>query len=178
MDSINQNQPENNHQDLDQAAAIAKVRELVEKSGSCFFCTEETSDSSHGVRPMSVRKVTEDGALWFLSPSDSHKNGEIASHPRVKLYFQGSAHSEFLLLEGKATILRDRGKIEELWNPLIRTWFTEGVDDPRITVIKVEPTGGYYWDTKHGKLVSGVKILFGALTGQTLDDSIEGDLKF
>ena len=27
-------------------------------------------------------------------------------------------------------------------------WFTEGVRDPRITVIKVTPEDGYYWDTK------------------------------
>ena len=60
---------------------------------------------------------------------------------------------------------------------MLRTWFTEGEDDPRITVIKVTPTEGYYWDTKHGNAVAGVKMLVGAVVGKTLDDSVEGRLK-
>lgn len=40
---------------------------------------------------------------------------------------------------GEATVSRDKPKIEELWEPIIKTWFTEGKDDLRITVIKVTP---------------------------------------
>lgn len=60
---------------------------------------------------------------------------------------------------------------------MIKTWFTEGVDDPRITVIKVVPSEGYYWDTKHGRLVAFIKQLAGAALGKTLDDSIEGSIE-
>lgn len=51
------------------------------------------------------------------------------------------------------------------------------MDDPRITVIKVEPTGGYYWDNKHGNAVAGVKMLIGAALRKTMDDSIQGQVK-
>jgi general stress protein 26 len=115
--------------------------------------------------------------LWFLSADDSYKNAELARNPHVTLFFQGSPHSDFLYLKGDATISRDRAKIEELWTPTIGTWFTEGVDDPRITVIKVTPTEGYYWDTKHGNAVAGMKILIGSMIGKTLDDSIEGTVR-
>ena len=60
----------------------------------------------------------------------------------------------------------------------MKTWFTEGEDDPRITVIKVTPTDGYYWDTKHGTAIAGAKILVGAAIGKILDDSVEGQLVF
>ncbi len=59
----------------------------------------------------------------------------------------------------------------------MKTWFTEGVDDPRITVIRVQPNEGYYWDTKHGSAVAGIKMLIGAAISKTLDDSIEGTLR-
>ena len=123
---------------------------------------------------MSVQKVDDEGNLWFLSANDSHKNEELAMDPIVALFFQGSAHSEFLQLKGRATVTKDSAKIKELWHPLAKTWFTEGVDDPRITVIKVSPLEGYYWDTKHGIVVAGVKMMIGAMIGKTLDDSIEG----
>ncbi len=51
------------------------------------------------------------------------------------------------------------------------------MDDPRITVIKVQPNDGYYWDTKHGMAVAGIKMMIGAALGKTLDDSIEGALR-
>jgi hypothetical protein len=50
------------------------------------------------------------------------------------------------------------------------------VDDPRITVIKVLPSEGYYWYNKHGNAVAGVKMMIGAMIGKTLDDSVEGKL--
>jgi general stress protein 26 len=176
MDSINKNQPEKNKENLSSQEAIRKIKELVESAESCFFCTAIPQGESSGARPMNVRKIDEEGNLWFLSASDSHKNQELLKDSSVKLYFQGSAHSDFLQLNGTAAILKDKERIKELWSPLIKTWFTEGVDDPRITVIKVTPTDGYYWDTKHGNAVAGVKMLIGAALGKTLDDSIEGKL--
>jgi general stress protein 26 len=170
MDSINQNQPEENYKDLDGKEALAKLKELVDSAGSCFFCTQHEG----GTRPMSVRQVDEQGNLWFLSADDSHKNREIAANPAVKLYFQGASNAEFLVLDGVASITRDKAKIKELWNFILKTWFTEGEDDARITAIKITPGQGYYWDNKHGKAVAGVKMLLGAVIGKTLDDSIEG----
>jgi general stress protein 26 len=177
MDSINENQSEENRQDLTGIDAIDKIRELVKKAETCFFCTATPVEGSSGSRPMAPRQVDDDGNLWFLSADDSHKNLELETNPAVRLYFQGSPHSEFLMLCGKATVSKDKAKIKELWEPVIRTWFTGGVDDPRITVIKVTPSEGYYWDTKHGYAVAGIKMLIGAAIGKTMDDSVEGTLK-
>lgn len=176
MDSINSNQPERNRQDLQGDAAIRKVKEIVEQAQNCFFCTASL-DGSQQARPMNVRQVDAEGNLWFLSAKDSHKNDDLNTDSLVRLFFQASHHSGFLQLDGRASVSTDRKKIEELWEPILRTWFTEGVNDPRVTAIKVKPVGGYYWDTKHGNLVAGIKMLLGAMVGKTLDDSIEGSLK-
>lgn len=177
MDSINRNQPENNRENLIGRNAIEKIKELTASAKSCFFCTNVLSTQATTARPMSVREVDDHGNLWFLSASDSRKNAELAIDPNVKLYFQGSAHSEFLQLRGRASISTDKARIRELWEPIIKVWFTQGIEDPRITVIKVSPTDGYYWDTKHGGAIAGIKMLIGAAIGTTLDDSIEGTMK-
>ena len=177
MDSINRNQPEENRADLNSQEAIEKIKELVDKAETCFFCTAVTTHDSVGARPMAVQEVDDAGHLWFLSASDSHKNAELTNDSHVRLYFQGSAHSDFLLLDGTASVSRDKQRIKELWKPILKTWFTEGENDPRITVIRFKPSQGYYWDTKHGMAVAGIKMLIGAATGKTLDDSIEGRLK-
>ncbi len=178
MDSINRNQPENNRKDLSGPDAVKRVKDMTDDAETCFFVTAAATGETNGVRPMSVRQTDDAGNLWFLSASDSHKNQELASNTAVKLYFQADAHAGFLELEGQADVIQDKAKIHELWNGMLKTWFTEGKDDPRITVIRFRPQSGYYWDNKHGKVVAGAKVAVGAIIGKTLDDSIEGRLSF
>lgn len=175
MDSINKQQEEKNHEDLQGAAAKGRIKEMA-KDSSCFFCTDFKKGDAFATRPMAVQDIDEDGNLWFLSANDSKKNKEIAIDASVQLLFQGSSYSEFLTLFGSAEVVLDKDRIRELWQPILKTWFTEGIDDPRITAIKINPTKGYYWDTKHGVAVSMIKQVAGAIMGKTLDDSIEGNI--
>ena len=176
MDSINEQQPEKNHENLIGAEAGRKIKELVDSSNTCFFCTKLTTGEPLKTRPMAVQKVDNAGHFWFLSANDSYKNAELQTDDYVQLLFQGSDYSGFLSIYGTATISTDKALIKELWEPLLKTWFTEGVDDPRITVIKVTAQDGYYWDNKHGNSVAFLKMAAGAVLGKTLDDSIEGTL--
>ncbi|MGE0549876.1 MAG: pyridoxamine 5'-phosphate oxidase family protein [Kofleriaceae bacterium] len=175
--SIDREQPESNRENLEGKPAIAKLQELVKQSSICFFCTSITTGKRVETRPMSVQKVDDDGNLWFLSSADSNHNAEIGRDAAVQLLFQGSSHSDFLTIYGTATISRDRSKIDELWEPIVKTWFTEGKDDPRITVIKVAPSEGYYWDTKHNRAIVFAKMVAGAILGKTLDDSVQGKIR-
>lgn len=174
MDSINQQQPEDNFEDLVGKEGIDKIKEIAKSASSCFFCTKISTGKAIETRPMSPQKIDDQGNFWFLSANDSHKNAQIKEDPAVQLMFQGSAHSDFLTLYGKATITEDKQTIEELWDPILKVWFTEGKDDPRISVIKFTPSDGYYWDNKHGNAIAMIKTAFGAIVGQTYDDSIEG----
>jgi general stress protein 26 len=176
MNSINRNQPEHNREDIGGQRAVDRIKEVVDTNGTCFFCTTDAAGDPNA-RPMSVRKVDEVGRLWFLSARDSHTNEELTRDPSARLYFQGSKHSDFLALTGTATITTDAAIIKDLWNPVIKTWFTGGVDDPRITAVMFQPATGYYWDNKHGDAIAGIKMLVGAAIGKTLDDSIEGRVR-
>jgi len=177
METINQQQTENNRKSLQTKEAVNKIKVLVKSAKTCFFCTNLKTNSPFVTRPMAVQKVDEEGNLWFLSSVDSNKNQELKTNDAVQLLFQGDPHTNFLSLFGHATISKDREKIDELWDPIAKTWFTEGKEDPRISVIKMTPADGYYWDTKHGKFVAFAKMAVGAMTGKTMDDSIEGRIK-
>jgi len=177
MDSINKNQPEDNHHDVNNVEAVKKIREITDKNKTCFFCTGAATGPTHAARPMTLQKVDDTGNLWFMAASDSHTVLEITGNPEVHLYFQASEHSGFMHLYGNASVSQDKQKIKELWEPLMKTWFTEGEDDPRIRLLMVAPHGGYYWDNKHGNFVAGIKMFAGAIVGKTLDDSVEGNVR-
>ncbi|HEX5836939.1 MAG TPA: pyridoxamine 5'-phosphate oxidase family protein, partial [Anaerolineales bacterium] len=127
MNSIDRNQPEDNREDLQGPDAVEKIKEMVKQAENCFFCSAVAVGESNGDRPMNVRQVDDEGNLWFLSASDSRKNQELAIDPSVKLYFQGSKHSDFMQINGQTSISRDKAKIEELWSKIVETWFTGGM---------------------------------------------------
>jgi len=157
--------------DLAGGDAVQKIRDVVDKADTCFLITHG------GVRPMGVRECDEDGNIWFLSDKHSNKNAQIEANGEVELYFQASEHSGFLHLTGQATVLHDRALIQKLWTPLARVWFQQGQDDPCISVIRVRPVQGQYWDNKHGDAVAGIKMLVGAALGKQYDDGEVGNLR-
>ena len=85
MNSINNQQPEDNYEDLWGEKARMKIRELNEKASSCFFCTDLKAGQPFDARPMSVQQLDDDGIFWFLSAKDSHKNKAVASDPFMQL---------------------------------------------------------------------------------------------
>ncbi|MEP6751059.1 MAG: pyridoxamine 5'-phosphate oxidase family protein [Bacteroidota bacterium] len=159
---------------LGQQEALEEIQALVKEIDTCMFCTY--SGGKLKSRPMSVRTIDEEGTLWFLSDRNSDKNSEIKIDSNVDLLFAGG-HEKYLALHGEAEISFDKAKIKELWNPIIKIWFPGGVDDPAISVIKVKYDDGYYWDTKHGHMVSLLKMVKSLVTGTSGDDGIEGSLK-
>lgn len=162
-------------ENLMHAEAVEKIKELVKHNSICIFTTNIQDEPTTG-RPMTAKQVDDAGNLWFLSAVDSNKNEQIANDPWVELYFSNPSDSEFLIVYGKASISRDRQKIEDIWTPIAKAWFKEGKDDPTITAIKVKPEDAYYWDTKSNKMVSMLKILASTVSGKSMDDGVEGKL--
>ena len=162
--------------DLYLTEGIEKMKELAEDVRICMFCT--SSDSlPFTTRPMATSKVDEDGTIWFLSSKDSEKNFEIKENGKVQLIYSKPGDSQFMAVYGIASIETTQAKIDELWNPIAKAWFTEGKEDPNISVIRVIPDTAYYWDTVHGKVISLISIAASALTGKSHDDGIEGKIQ-
>lgn len=158
---------------LSGSEGIRKIKDLVKEIDFCMFCTQLT-EAPFSTRPMSTRDVDDEGNIWFFSRADSNKNFEIKQDDQVQLLYAKPGSSEFLSIYGHADVIKDRKKAEELWSAWAKTWFNEGVDDPELTIIRVRPESGYYWDTKHNRMVSLLKIVAGAITGEQKDDGIEG----
>lgn len=156
--------------------AIAKIKDLARDANICHFVTN-LSNTPLSSRPMATQKVDDEGNIWFLSDKDSNKNHDIQADNRVQLFYSANSSYEYLSIYGTAEIVFDKEKIHEMWTDFAKAWFTGGEDDPAISLLKVAPQDGYYWDTKNNKIVSLIKIAKSIVTGKTDDDGIEGTLK-
>ncbi len=164
-----------NTENLRSSEAVNKIKELIEKANISLFTTK-LSSAPFSTRPMSTLKVDENGIIWFFSKVYSNKNMDIKQDDRVQLFYLHSALSEYLSLYGRAEIVTDRRMIDELWNPLAKVWF-DGKEDPTLTILKITPEDGHYWDTKHSKMVQLLKLAIGAIIGKPLDDGLEGNIR-
>ncbi len=155
--------------------AVKKLQDMAKEVRVCMFCTYDSNNRLQ-TAPMSTNKVDDEGNIWFISDKNSQRNEDLASNTTTDLLFGDPAKENYISVHGSSEVLYDKEIIKELWNPIVKTWFQGGVDDPNISAIKVTPSEAYYWDTKHGKMVSFLKIIAGAVTGKTMDDGVEGKL--
>ena len=164
-------------QNLTANDAVEKLREIAKDANICMFVTN-LKKLPLDARPMATQEIDGDGNLWFMSDKKSNKHTDINQDDRVQLFYSHTGNYEYLSVFGKAEIVNDRNKIEELWTPMAKTWFEKGKDDPNIELIKVIPEDAYYWDTKNSKMVSLIKFAMGAVGITPKDDGgIEGRLK-
>ena len=163
-------------QNLVQHDAISKLQEMTKDARIAMLCTN-LAQVPFSTCPMSTQTVDEaTGAIWFFSGSDSQHIRDIEKDNRVQLIYAHNGDSAYLSVFGTAEVLHDQAKIDELWTPLAKVWFPGGKDDPNLRLIKVTPQEGLYWDTKHGKMVSFLKMIASLATGKTMDDGIQGSL--
>ena len=154
--------------------AIAKIKKLAEDIDFTMMATGLSNLPLHAV-PMSTKKVDAKGAIWFLSNKDSVQNNNILKDNRTQLIYSDKGSMEFLSVYGQAFIETDHAVLEELYGKSDDMWF-EGIEDPNLTAICVEPSEAHYWDSKHNKVVALFKMGVGALTGSQPDIIESGEI--
>jgi general stress protein 26 len=156
--------------------ALEKVKKIAEDAKTCMFTTS-LDQLPLTTRPMATQEVDAEGNVWFFSHAKSDKNRELQKDNRAQLFYSDEGAVVYMSLYGRVEVMKDKAMTERLWNPFLKTWFNEGKDDPNITLLRFTPEQGYYWDTKHNRVVQWAKIAVGALTGKMMDDGVEGTIK-
>ena len=146
-----------------------KVKEMIAEARICMLTTM-TADGKHVSRPMALQDVEFDGDLWFFAYSDSDLVGQIAGNPQVNVAFSDSKQHNWVSVSGAAEQVHDPAKAKELWNPMLKAWFPDGLDTPTLTLVKVHTETAEYWAAAHSsKVVTLLGYAKAAVTGKTPD---------
>ena len=142
--------------------------------------TTAEEDGTLRSRPMATQQVEFDGDLWFFTNANAPKVDEVQHNQHVNLSYAEPNDQKYVSVSGKAQLVRDRQKIEELWNPLFKAWFPQGLDDPDLALLKVSLDKAEYWDSPSSKVVRLVGFLKAVVTGKPIDagdnEKIDGSL--
>ncbi len=156
-------------------ASWKKLRDLIDDIKIGMMLTGFDKKPISAV-PMSTKKVDKDGNIWFLSLETSEHNQDLMTRKDIQLLYSKPSEMEFLSVYGHAEVTKDRIILEDLYNKVTDgNWF-DGVDDPKLTAIKVKPEEAHYWDSDSNKYVSLLKMGIGAVTGDKQDVGDKGKL--
>lgn len=144
---------------------IEKLGELIKGIGIAMMTTEE-EDGSLRSRPMATQEREFDGELWFFTDRTSPKVEEIESHRNVNLSYSDPSGQRYVSVTGKAQLVRDRRKAEELWSPAYKAWFPKGLDDPNLALLRVTVDSAEYWDSPTSPVVHLFGMVKAAVTGK------------
>ncbi len=145
--------------------AIEKLRDLIRDAKFCMFGTVD-SEGNLRSRPMAVQQTEFDGDLWFFTGKSTDKTIEIRNQDRVNLSFANLKDNAYVSISGTAELVDDRAKARELWNPFYRTWFPKGLDDPDLTLIRVNMDRAEYWDSPNSAVVHLYGVVKAMVTGE------------
>jgi len=166
-------------QELSGDEAIGKVRALLPKFRSAMLVTSAADGGLHA-RPLALAGNPDafDGILWFFVDDRSLKARESAGGAPASLVFQNDHDNAYLHLRGAADVVRDLPTMRELYSPVLRTWFPEGLDDPHLVLIKVAADSGTFWEIPGGRLRAAAALATSVVTGTPTRSTDAGDLRF
>jgi general stress protein 26 len=148
--------------------AIEKLNGLIDDIDFAMLTTVDT-DGVLRSRPMSTQKAEFDGELWFFTSDRTHKTEEIERDNRVNVSYAEPKDNVYVSVSGAASISKDRAKMEELWNPILKAWFPDGLETPGICLLKVNVEQAEYWDSPSSTLVQVAGFIKALVTGKRAD---------
>jgi len=155
--------------------AVEKLKSLINQTGTCMFFTNIKS-GVYNTRPMLIIEVDGSGSCWFFTNKNSEMARDIETDSHVHLVFSNPIKESYLDLRGRASVQHDRKSIEEKWNPIVKAWFPQGIDDPELCLIKVKTDEAHYWDNNNTKMVEILKTVASIVTGNQPALGVHGDL--
>ncbi len=150
---------------------IDKIQAVI-KDIKYTMMTTRTSEGHLHACPMNTTQ-TGIGAreIWFIGDKRSATVANIKDDPELNLAYTSQDDKDYLSITGKAELVDDREKLEELWTAIYNAYFEQGIDDPNVQVIKVVPHGVEYW--ANGNAITNVfKLTAAAVTNTAIEDSL------
>jgi general stress protein 26 len=143
---------------------MEKLKDVIDGLDTAMFTTV-TKEGRLVSRPLRMQEIDEDGAMWFVTDRNSHKTDEIHACPQVNMTFAAPADNTYVSVSGKATVLFDRARLQELWSPAMMVFYPDGLDDPDLCLLRVDMESAEYWDSPGGLVGNALYLAMAAITG-------------
>jgi len=144
---------------------VQKLGELI-KDVKMAMLTTIDRDGTLRSRPMATQKAEFDGTLWFFTRASSPKVEEVEQTHNVNLSYAAPDSNTYVSVTGTASLVRDHAKAKELWNPILKAWFPQGLEDPDLALLHVQIEKAEFWDSPSSTMVQIAGFVKALATGK------------
>jgi general stress protein 26 len=149
---------------------------LVKDVNICMFTTiDDKGDISS--RPMATIDIDEEGNIWFFTNEFSEKIHEVSKDNTVNLIYAHPGKNTYLNVKGTCKVVIDRAKMKELWNPMMKAWFPDGLDDAKLCLVRVMTQEAHYWNNTSNKMIVFANMLKAIVKGEKYEEGVTGKIK-
>ncbi|HEX5787530.1 MAG TPA: pyridoxamine 5'-phosphate oxidase family protein [Woeseiaceae bacterium] len=138
--------------------------------------TTRRPDGALVTRPMATQESGTLADIWFVTSNETHKVDELRADPNVSLGYFDDGSKEWVSVSGTASLVQDREKIRELYQPDWKAYFEDeggerdgGPGDPRLALICVDVHSVHYMKAKFSKPRTLFEIARGMVTGKAAE---------
>ena len=151
----------------DQKEEFKTVGEMIESIEIAMLTSVDKETGVLESRPMATVKREFDGKVYFFTNAAADKTSDAATTRQVNVAYSDIDSEKYVSLSGSAKVLRDRETLEKYWNPLLKAWFPEGLEDPNLALLEIEVSRAEYWKGVSSRIVQFLEIVRATLTGTT-----------
>jgi general stress protein 26 len=157
------------------SSELELLYEQIDAIGVAMMTTRR-ADGHLESRAMATQKRAEGADLWFVTADETSVVHDIENDAHLNLAFYKDRTREWISVSGIASLSRDRAKIEELYAPDWKMWFSENgdprhgtPDDPRLVLIGVQIHAAVFLKLDKPQPVVLFELAKGWLTDATPD---------
>ena len=96
----------------------------------------------------------------FFTAKDTDLAKKLRRESPAIATFVSKKHDLFATIHGKLSDGTDPEMVDRLWNRFVAAWYEGGKDDPKLVLLRFDPSEAEIWLDASG-LLAGVKMLIG-----------------
>ncbi|WP_256012492.1 pyridoxamine 5'-phosphate oxidase family protein [Desertivirga xinjiangensis] len=124
---------------------IEKMKELIQGIEIAMLSTLHEDEIK--TRPMATTEVDQEGNIWFFTDEYSEKVSDLQERHKVCLSYSHPGKDSYVTVNGYAEVVNDKDKMIALFSPVVKRFFPGGIDDPRLSLLKIIPYQMEYWES-------------------------------
>ncbi len=148
----------------DSTENVDRVWSMIQEIPVAMVVTHWGDGDHLRARPMAVRPVPEEGALYFLTDADAPKSEEIERNDNICIALANTEKQKYVSITGQAEIIDDRDRVKQIWSIYDKA-FWSNADDPRIKILRVWPESAEFWEGA-GAIATAVKLVAAGVSGR------------
>ena len=127
-------------------------------------------DDGHA-RPMTAQIEKDKSSIWFFTSTENALVKNIGRSNKGVGTFTSKGHDLYATIHGKLTLDHDNDTIDRLWNSFVAAWYEGGKDDPKLALLRFDPTNGEVWLTG-SSIIAGIKMILGSDPKEGYKDNV------